>query len=330
MEEFTFEPIRDKYTEDIKNNSIASRTSNPELAIHPSGCVLTYNFKNNFSKVRDFEVFPDDVWIVTYPKCGTTWTQEMVWLLKNNLDFETAKSTHLRERSPFLELALIMSEDEGKLSEIPDTIKLAAQAKRPRCIKSHLPVELLPKALWTVKPKIVHVSRDPRDVAISYYHHYRIWNGYQGSLENFTEAFLADRIIYSPFWSHLLGFWNLTDHHNHLLLNTFEDMKKDLPGVIRKTAKFLDVEVTDQQVEKLGEHLSFKSMKNNNKVNYLDLVNEVKDELKTKDNDLTFIRKGESGGWRNIYSTVMLEKFKKWTTAALTGSPYKEHPYSSI
>lgn len=34
---------------------------------------------------------------------GTTWTQEMVWLLENNLDYETSKEKPLYERFPMLE-----------------------------------------------------------------------------------------------------------------------------------------------------------------------------------------------------------------------------------
>ena len=41
---------------------------------------------------------PRDVWVVTPPKCGTTWTQEMVWLIANDLDYEGAKSPLMPNR----------------------------------------------------------------------------------------------------------------------------------------------------------------------------------------------------------------------------------------
>ena len=44
-----------------------------------------------------------DVWVVTQPKCGTTWTQEMVWCIMNDLDFVKAKETILDERVKYFE-----------------------------------------------------------------------------------------------------------------------------------------------------------------------------------------------------------------------------------
>ena len=34
---------------------------------------------------------------------GTTWTQEMVWCIMNDLDFDVAKEKSLDERIPFFE-----------------------------------------------------------------------------------------------------------------------------------------------------------------------------------------------------------------------------------
>ena len=43
------------------------------------GVMLPSNFKNFAQKIWNFTVRKDDIWIVTYPKCGTTLTQEIMW-----------------------------------------------------------------------------------------------------------------------------------------------------------------------------------------------------------------------------------------------------------
>jgi len=44
------------------------------------------------NKIYNMEVRQDDIWVVTPPKCGTTWMQELVWLIANDLDFDRANT----------------------------------------------------------------------------------------------------------------------------------------------------------------------------------------------------------------------------------------------
>lgn len=53
--------------------------------------------------IKNFEVFEDDIWLVTYPRSGTTWCQQQIYLLKNELDYEKALNTKMQDRFPFLE-----------------------------------------------------------------------------------------------------------------------------------------------------------------------------------------------------------------------------------
>ena len=41
----------------------------------PLGIHLSEQMTEVGEKVYNFKLRPDDIWIVTYPKCGTTWTQ---------------------------------------------------------------------------------------------------------------------------------------------------------------------------------------------------------------------------------------------------------------
>ena len=66
-------------------------------------CSLADTFKPVLDSVFNFDVRDDDTFIVTSTKCGTTWAQEMTWLILNNFNFQTAKNIDLTLRSPFLE-----------------------------------------------------------------------------------------------------------------------------------------------------------------------------------------------------------------------------------
>ena len=63
-----------------------------------------------------------------------------------------------------------------------------------------------------------------------------------------------------------MGYWSRREEKNILFL-TYEEMKRDLPAVIRRVASFLDKKISETQVALLADHLSFNKMKQNKAVN---------------------------------------------------------------
>ncbi|PRD26100.1 UNVERIFIED_CONTAM: Estrogen sulfotransferase [Trichonephila clavipes] len=57
----------------------------------------------SFRSARQYQPRPDDVFIITYPKCGTTWAQQIIFLIYK-LGEPCESSTELLGDFPFLEL----------------------------------------------------------------------------------------------------------------------------------------------------------------------------------------------------------------------------------
>lgn len=102
-ESFRFDILKvDKAVEDL----VASRFKGPLAALFivgPEKWVMPKLFPNCIQKLYNFEARTDDIWISTFVRSGTTLTQEMMWLLCNDLNYDAAKATQLNIRFPFFE-----------------------------------------------------------------------------------------------------------------------------------------------------------------------------------------------------------------------------------
>lgn len=67
-------------------------------------CILNQKIADEYlDRIKNMEVYEDDIWIVTFAKAGTTWTQNILWMINSDLDYETASKVPLIDRFPFIE-----------------------------------------------------------------------------------------------------------------------------------------------------------------------------------------------------------------------------------
>ncbi|XP_035828597.1 sulfotransferase family cytosolic 1B member 1 isoform X2 [Aplysia californica] len=234
---------------------------------------------------------------------GTTWLQELVYLIDTNLDFEGAEKNTMDDRFPFFEFPY-----PGKkaINDLPS----------PRRIKTHLPFPLLPNQMKEKKPKIIYIARNPKDTLVSLYHFavkfFAPVQRFQGTYDQFCELFAEDKAIYGPWWKHVLEAWKCRDDDNVLVL-FYEDLQKDLPGVVRQVASFLGKSLTDAEVDAVAKHCTFESMKNNKSVNY----DWLKEQGMASDK-ADFMRKGKVGDWKNHLSSEISAKLEEMVSSKLT------------
>ncbi|XP_026685459.1 estrogen sulfotransferase-like [Diaphorina citri] len=291
-------------------------------------CMPEY-YVNFAEDIINMDVRDDDVWVCSFPKTGTTWTQEMVWCIANDLDFEAAKEI-LPARFPFLELTPLFDYRNNPNLDAPDfeenSVVHIQNLKGRRFIKAHLPFKLLPKKLQsgTTNAKIIYVTRNPKDTCVSYYHHCHLMEGYRGDFDDFLKLFLNDAVCFAPYWDHVLEFWAVAKKRDNVLFIKYEDMKKDLGSIITQVATHLDKSLTDDQVDILKQHLSFESMKSNPATNYEFAIDFNKENKLIDDKFCAgkFMRSGQVGGWKAVMTPEIVEQFDPWTRTKTKGSDF--------
>jgi len=124
-----------------------------DLVRYENGVLLPRTFvtDNWAEKISKMELRDDDIWILSYPKTGTTWTIELVWMLINDLKLETANiPEHLR--CPILEGASVITCDFLQ-SQAWLYIIIFPKQSNPRSFISQFPRVLLVRQNKIIFPK---------------------------------------------------------------------------------------------------------------------------------------------------------------------------------
>ncbi|XP_076615371.1 sulfotransferase 1C1-like [Chaetodon auriga] len=284
----------------------ASLTRFPLIPVR--GIPLMSCIAENWDNIWAFRPDPSDLLIATYPKAGTTWTQEIVDLLLHNGDAEACKRAPTPIRSPFLEIKFPPPMSSG--------LDLLTKMDPPRIIKTHLPFQLVPTGFWENKCKTIYVARNAKDNLVSYYHFdcMNLTQPEPGPWEGYIHKFMRGELAWGSWYDHVKGFWEERKKRNILYL-FYEDMKENPRHEVERIMRYLDLSLSDEVIRNIVELTSFKKMKENPMANYSFIPAPVFDPSISP-----FMRKGEVGDWENHFTPEQSKMFDEDYEKQMKGS----------
>ncbi|KAA8589138.1 cytosolic sulfotransferase 3 [Etheostoma spectabile] len=274
--------------------------SRPELFDFHGVC-MTHFFTDNWEKIQNFQARPDDILIDSYPKAGCTWLSYILDLLCHE-----QTSIPLFQRVPNLEIAVPSLQKGVELSQV--MVKGTEVADNlqtfPRIIRTHLPVQFLPKSFWEQNCKIIYVARNAKDSVVSYFHydHMSKIQPEPGDWSTYLQRFMEGKVAFGSWYKHVNGWWEKKQNYPNLHFMFYEGLIEDTGREIDKLCCFLGLSPSAEEKERITGSVQFDVMKKNNTVN-LSTVSLMYFKR------TSFMRKGKVGDWRNHFTVAQDETF---------------------
>ncbi|XP_008777575.2 flavonol sulfotransferase-like [Phoenix dactylifera] len=266
---------------------------------------------------QNFKARPDDLWVLSYPKSGTTWLKALAYAIMTRAQYPFHHHPLLRQNPHECVPMVDRTYSRGQAPEIE-------AMPSPRILNTHLPCSLLPHTIKSLDCKVIYVCRDPKDVLVS------LWYFNNGlrlqSMEPipFTKAFemfCEGNCPYGPIWEHVLEYWEESQRRpEKVLFLKYEEMLEEPLRIVKRLAEFMGYPFSPEEekegvVEEVIELCSFDKL-TSLEVNKTGKV--LLPSIPLTNN--SFFRKGGAGDWRNHMSSEMARKLDRITEQKLEGS----------
>ena len=227
---------------------------------------------------RNMTVFPDDVFLVSYPRSGNTWMRFLV----GNLIWPDDPITfaNIEARIPYVDL---------------HSDRLLLSLPRPRIFKSH-------ESFFSRYQRVIYIVRDPRDVAISYYHYLVKYRelAEDSDLSAFVTRFIPNETFeaqHGPWADHVMSWVEMRGGQAGFLLVRYEDLIEDANREMGRVANFLGVAAGAERVSRAVSLASVGRMRTLEKSE-----GRLWKTTKRSRQDKPFVRSATSGQWQEVLS----------------------------
>ena len=194
-----------------------------------------------------------DVIVCSYVKAGTTWTLQIATQIafRGEAEFDNIHHAVPWPDVPFPPM-------RKRMIPLADPSPAARSPTGLRVIKTHLRKEHVP---FTRGARYIAVVRDPKDCCVSFYHFLKALalGPAMPSVARWVDGMFSPKFT-QPWAEHLAGYW-AARHEPNVLFITYEEMKRDHAGSVRKIAAFMNVDLTPDQVATVVQLSSFAGMK---------------------------------------------------------------------
>jgi len=261
-------------------------------------------------RVMEFKCKPDDIFLSSYPKSGSHWLQEICWLIQTDADFESVKIPQML-RAPRLEdycfMWHYMDYIKEHIPQMVDPIAYTETLPSPRMIKTHMNYESMPLNYNETKPKTIVNIRNPKDVFCSLYPFISNFQAMTNvSQEEFAKVYMSGYCPLADIVEWYLSWWNRRNDPNVFIV-TYEETKNDPVNTVKRLAKFLNKEVSEEKIKQIIEFTSVENMRKIGAFELDKLMLAVNHEVKE-----SFIRKGKVGSWKEDLSPELNAKMDKY------------------